>query len=110
MTTAKRRIVPCVPHRVTRVQDATGSHIEPPLNPDAPELDRLCWLAAVTELDSRVPVRVAHLRDTQSPVKYFVTVGRSGGGAMSFGQAWLWMSGAGIGAQEARRGAPERAA
>lgn len=40
---------------VQRVTTETGSHIEPPLDQDASDLDKLRWLAAVVEHDGCFP-------------------------------------------------------
>lgn len=105
--TCRCRIVPCVPMRVARIHtvngDGVSSRVEPPLGPEASEVDQLRWKAAVCEMDTRVPVRIDHIPDMRAGRRFFVTVGLSGGSAMSFSDAWQLLSGVELGAQEARR-------
>lgn len=84
---------------VIRVPDATGSHIEPPLNPDWPELAKLEWKAAVTEIDTGLRVRVYEA----GPSLYAVTVGGTSTSSRSYFDSWDYLTAITIGAQEARR-------
>lgn len=93
---------------VTRVQDATGDHIEPPLDEAWDDFTKLRWHAEVTALDSGLKVHVEDgaLRDDNDnlvPGWYGVTVGRTGSAAFDFRSAWTYLNGVGTGGREAGR-------
>lgn len=84
---------------VARVPDATGSHIEPALDPDWPELTKLEWKAAVTQIDTGLRINIHEI----GPDRYAVTVGGSSSSSRSYYDAWDYLTAVTIGAQEAQR-------
>lgn len=83
-------------HRVIvqRISTEHGSHIIPALDEAWPEIERLRWYAAVTELDVGCPVRISC--EFPGP-KYAVVVG-SVSATLGFRDAWLYLTGVAAGA------------
>ena len=88
---------------VTRIEDATGSHIEPPLDETWDDLTKLTWHAAVITHDTGIPIHVGYYGG-----RYGIQVGdaRSGGshslGGRSYDSAWTLIVGIHLGAQAAQ--------
>ncbi|MFF6847127.1 hypothetical protein [Streptomyces antimycoticus] len=90
---------------VTRIHDATGSHIEPPLDPAWDDDTKLAWHAAVIAHDTGIIIDV---RDSEytidgKPVHgyYDLIVGSSSIGPLSFWPAWDYLNGVSTGATQA---------
>ncbi|UAW08338.1 hypothetical protein SEA_WHITNEY_91 [Gordonia phage Whitney] len=95
------------PMTVTRVRDDNGSHIEPPLDSDWSELDKLRWKAGVVIADAGVPLRIS-LDDSTRLSRNGVDVpgiyGLKIGGwhsARGFHDMWDYLNGVSAGAVEA---------
>jgi ABC-type Fe3+ transport system substrate-binding protein len=90
---------------ITRVQDATGSHIEPPLDATWTDLTKLQWQAAVVAHDTGLTVQVrdrARLNGGR-PIDgwYGISVGSNSGSAYDFHEAWTFLTGVAVGASQA---------
>ena len=79
-----------------RIELLGRSEIHPPLDPTWPPLKRLRWRAAVARVDTGLRVLV-------HPVGggYSVQVGMSSCSAMYYTDAWLYISGVIVGAEQA---------
>lgn len=77
---------------VRRVRERNGSHIEPPLDPDWSQLDKLHWHAAVVLVDSGLVIRVEAAREKPGR---FVLFGAAAYGSpyYRFDEAWDEMNG-----------------
>lgn len=51
---------PRIKYHVKRVHDDNGSHIEPPMDNNWPDIDKLRWWAAVAEADTGKDLVVEH--------------------------------------------------
>lgn len=95
---------------VARVQHECGSHIEPELDPDWDYETKLRWHAAVTAVDTGLPVRLyrgGSYRDGKpEPNVWAVTVGRFSHSAMGFRPLWTFLNGVTTGAQAVRKDSP----
>ncbi|MBI0293317.1 hypothetical protein JBE04_02080 [Streptomyces sp. PRKS01-29] len=86
---------------VTRTHDATGSHIEPPLDQSWDEPTKLAWHAAVIAHDTGITVQVHH----HSNDRYGICIGdmSAGGqtivGGHTYQSAWEFVGAVGIGAE-----------
>ncbi|QMU19333.1 hypothetical protein [Gordonia rubripertincta] len=94
------------PMAVTRVHTENGSHIEPPLNPDWSELDKLRWKAGVVIADAGVPLRITlndNARYTSDGVDIPVYGLQLGSMSTSrrFHAMWDYLNGVSAGAVEA---------
>lgn len=96
---------------VIRVQDESGSHIEPPLDETWTDLDKLRWHAAVVAADTglRVSVQAAE-QYTKAGVRweievglYSVNVGFSATSGLRFDRAWTYLNGVSTGSAQTRR-------
>lgn len=96
-------------HRMTvrRIQDGIHSRVEPPLDHAWDELTRLRWHAAVVEHDTGVPVSVTDaaywINDEPVDGLYAVNVGWSSNAPYTADEAWVFLSGVSVGADQARR-------
>ncbi|WP_275558514.1 hypothetical protein [Streptomyces sp. 5-6(2022)] len=90
---------------VTRIHDATGSHIEPPLDPAWSDLNKLRWHAAVTAHDTGIAATVQDATYTIDgkpvPGHYDIIVGASSIGPFDFRSAWDYLNGVSTGATAA---------
>jgi hypothetical protein len=84
---------------VTRVQDATGSHIEPPLDQAWDDLTKLTWHAAVVTRETGLAIRI----DQFERGSYGLVIGCTGLSERDFHSAWDYLNGVSTGATEARR-------
>lgn len=93
--------------KVERVSDETGSHIEPPLQDDWSDLERLQWHAAVVECDAgvRVTIKPANAwhnglrRSGVYNISYSHERMSGSSSAYTFGQAWTFLNGIELGAR-----------
>jgi hypothetical protein len=76
------------PPKVARVEDDSGTHIEPPLDQSWSEIQKLQWAAAVAELDSGLRLRVVQSGDWSFPFGIQHSVWQSPHYALSYGDAW----------------------
>ena len=88
--------------KVRRIHTETGSHIEPPLDPNWSDLTKLQWVADVVEHDFGLRLEVrGHPLD--EPDRFAVTAtadGQSFGSAYySFNEAWFRINMLGQGAE-----------
>ncbi|MCF3939927.1 hypothetical protein [Gordonia tangerina] len=95
------------PMTVTRVRYVGGSHIEPPLDPDWSEMDKLRWHAGAVIADAGVPLRITlddHSRlscnGVDVPRMYGLTLG-TWQSIHSFHDMWDYLNGVRAGAVEA---------
>ncbi|OCH80290.1 hypothetical protein [Gordonia sp. UCD-TK1] len=95
------------PMTVTRVHTERGSHIEPPLDPEWSQLDKLRWQAGVVIADAGVPLRISLDDDTRLsrngvdvPGIYGLKIG-SWHSARGFHDMWDYLNGVSAGAVEA---------
>lgn len=96
---------------VTRVNTGRGSHIEPPLNPDWPDLTKLEWKAAVVEMDTGLRARVREGGHDELvggawkpiPNSYQLRIGTGSIGPLAFRSAWDVLTGAETGARVTHR-------
>ncbi|MFC8278454.1 hypothetical protein ACFUJR_39305, partial [Streptomyces sp. NPDC057271] len=80
---------------VTRVHTQRGSHIEPPLDPNWDNLTKLRWHAAVVAHETGLTVEVEPQPEASD---YSVTiVGSSSAAAYTYREAWVYLSGIGVG-------------
>ena len=86
---------------VERVVTGTESHIEPPIDPDWPQAQKLAWHAAVVAVDMGINVSVheGSLRELIDGVwhpvadSYSIGFGSSSDGALDYRDAWTYLSG-----------------
>lgn len=92
------------PMTVERVQTATGSRIEPPLNDRWSEEDQLRWKAAVVSADTglRIELNVQDRVAWFHAKQYGYSTAGSGGGSYDRNEMWTLLSGFSIGASAAR--------
>lgn len=87
--------------------DDGSSHIEPPLDQEWSELEKLKWKAEVASDDSGLEIGVApgeyHIGGVRQPYFYTVNTPHSSSGPHTFDEAWTRMNGIVTGAQEVRR-------
>lgn len=83
---------------VERIHTATGSHIEPPLDPSWPAVDKLRWNAAVVLADTGLKLRV-HVAAGSMMTKYAVTGNGFSGQHLSYNEAWQYITHLGTGAE-----------
>lgn len=92
---------------VVRVHDATGSHIEPPLDQNDSNLNKLRWHAAVVTVDCGREVRVVESdikRRTligtwrRIPGQYLALYGNATAMIGDYASAWAWLNGFAAGA------------
>jgi len=92
---------------VTRVHEAGGSHIEPPLDQAWDELTRLTRKAAAVTLDTGLDIAVTEAKYFSNGVRqqgfYNTVVGSSSTGPCSFRSTWDYLNGVSIGATQATR-------
>ena len=95
------------PMDVSRVQDASGSHIEPALDQRWSELDQLRWKAGVVAADAgiRVEIQTNVLRRNGRvvPGRYGIAYMGGGGYACDFECMWSLLNGIELGAKLAKR-------
>lgn len=87
---------------VERIQDANGTHIEPPLNPNWTGLEKLQWWAAVTALDAGLPQDLFVVDEQEhegQPPTYSLSWHGEGMAGMQYTVAWSTLAGVGIGAR-----------
>jgi ABC-type Fe3+ transport system substrate-binding protein len=84
---------------VTRVHDANGSHIEPPLDQAWDDLTKLTWHAAVVTHETGLAIRV----DQFERGSYGLAIGGTGLSERDFHSAWDYLNGVSTGATEAQR-------
>ncbi|MFD4740589.1 hypothetical protein ACFWNQ_24975 [Streptomyces virginiae] len=83
---------------VHRIRTDRGSHIEPALDPAWPDATKLQWHAAVTALDTGLPIHV----HVAARSEYGLTVGNTGAAPFTYREAWEYLNGASAGATAAR--------
>lgn len=87
--------------------DDGSSHIEPPLDQEWSDLEKLKWKAEVSSDDSGLEIHVApgqyYIEDERQPYFYTVNLPHSSSGPHTFNEAWTHMNGIVSGAQEVRR-------
>lgn len=92
---------------VTRVDEASGSHIEPPLDQAWDNLTKLTWKAAVVTLDTGLGINVKEANYSTNGVRnngfYNTIVGHSSMGPLDFRSTWDYLNGVSTGATQARR-------
>ncbi|MCX4605493.1 hypothetical protein OG402_34050 [Streptomyces anulatus] len=92
---------------VTQVHEASGSHIEPPLDQAWDELTKLTWKAAVVTLDTGLDVAITEAHYFTNGVRnqgfYNAVVGHSSIGPLNFRSTWDYLSGVSTGATQASR-------
>lgn len=92
---------------ITRVHDAKGSHIEPPLDPAWDDLAMLTWKAAVVAHDTGITINVCpgnYEIDGEALSGYYnVVVGSTSLGPLNYRSVWDYLSGVTTGARNARR-------
>ena len=74
---------------VVRIDSASGSSVQPALDPHWSALTQLEWKAAVVAADTGVPIRVFEAE----PGDFSLIVGRVSSGADSFDRAWTYLNG-----------------
>lgn len=91
--------------KVTRVKDATGTHIKPPLDQTWDEETKLRWHAAVVAHDTGLTVGLHPHADALGRTWYGITIGEIDKGGQSslaggpYRDAWDLLSHVSIGAQ-----------
>jgi len=86
--------------KVERVEDETGSHIEPPLDQKSSPLEKLRWHAAVLEADTGALIGIA-----QNEHGFGIGGDGWGVGPMTFDQCWTFINGYALGIRgESREG------
>ncbi|WP_097982796.1 hypothetical protein [Streptomyces sp. f150] len=92
---------------VTRVDEAGGSHIEPPLDQAWADLTKLAWKVAVVTLDTRLDIAVTEAKYFSNGARqqgfYNIVVGFSITGPLDFRSTWDYLNGVSTGATQARR-------
>lgn len=94
---------------VHRVHTERGSHIEPPLNEDWSNLDKLRWSLAVSLHDAGQPLDLMDVRESDYRINgvpqeaYDVTGPDGSSGATGFHATWTLISGIGYGLRTARQ-------
>jgi hypothetical protein len=103
---------------VTRIHTATGSHIEPPLEPEWSDFKKLLWHATVVEADTgiRLVVTEGGMKRRQSdggwaavPGAYTIAYGNGSISAFDFERAWSFINGVTLGAELAAKRTEESA-
>lgn len=94
------------PMTVTRVHDSGGSHIEPPLDPEWSDIEKMRWQAGVVLVESGVTVRINDdarysVNGVDIPV-IGIQIGSSST-SRTFHAAWDYLNGVSAGAREAMR-------
>lgn len=87
-----------IPSAVQRVDDATGSHIEPPLDENWSDLQKLQWHAAVTALDTGCEVTVKEVRRNLFSVSWRTATMSTSTSGSPFYVTWTYLSGMAAGA------------
>ncbi|MFJ2717441.1 hypothetical protein [Streptomyces sp. NPDC087437] len=80
------------PMQVTRVHDANGSHIEPPLDSSWGQAHKLQWQAAVVAHDTGLTIRLHPFVDPLGRVEYGITVGHISLRTLPYAHAWEALS------------------
>jgi hypothetical protein len=90
---------------VTRIHTDSGSHVEPPLDEDWPNLDKLRWLAALAAHDGGMDTRlVVTLNDWDVKRESFsITYDIGLTSPYSYTDAWTLLNGIAIGAEIVQR-------
>jgi hypothetical protein len=97
------------PMHVVRVQDDTGTHIEPALDQTWDEVTKLRWHAAVVAHDTGLRIELHPHLGEDGHYQYGVNIGEiDGGGLSSFNvgaylDAWYALTHISIGAESVRR-------
>lgn len=83
--------------KVSRVTTDHGTHIEPALDQSWTPIKKLCWHAAVVQLDTGIHIEVDFANYTRGGKKqhgfYDVKVGASTAGPFTFQAAWSYLNG-----------------
>jgi len=91
---------------VQRVNDEAGSHIEPALDPDWDEPTKLAWHAAAVAHDTGLTIRLHdeawELNGKPMPGYYGIGVGRSSCSSFTYRDAWSYLNGVSVGAENVR--------
>lgn len=91
--------------QITRVRDATGSHIEPELDESWDETRKLQWNAAVVSHDTGLTIAVHPHKDHQGHALYGLGIGDPHKGGMtsisagSYDDAWTFLGAVSTGVQ-----------
>lgn len=86
------------PLEVRRVEDETGTHIEPPLG-DWPDIDRIRWNAGVLLVDHGVEIHTTEISPGLFAFHGVYPHGVAWGvSARPFGDAWTFLNGCATGA------------
>lgn len=96
--------------KVQRIQTETGSYIDPPCQKWWSDETKLEWDAAVASVDTGLPISIHYGEYRRGGfkvpgVKYCVRVGYSSTSPKTFSDAWVYISGVVVGAQQAKRAA-----
>ncbi|HEX2244280.1 MAG TPA: hypothetical protein VHK27_13730 [Gammaproteobacteria bacterium] len=87
---------------VRRIPTDTGSYIEPPLEQDYSDDEKIAWHAAVIALDTGATIRVfAHFENHRRSYSIMIP-GHYSGSSRGFQQIWEWLNGFDIGYRTAR--------
>jgi hypothetical protein len=92
---------------VTRVEDATGTHIEPPLDQTWDEETKLRWQAAVVAHDTGLTIGLHPHHPTHGRTQYGITIGEINKGGQTslsmrpYYDAWDALTHISIGAKAA---------
>lgn len=87
------------PRTVRRVSHEGGSHIEPPLEDDWSDLDKLVWCAGVVKFDGGIEILVTKWSDERFSLSGKTPVRSWSMGAESFNAAWSRLVAMGMGAE-----------
>lgn len=74
---------------ITRVQDGRIDLVEPPLDPNWTEAEKLAWHAATVAHDTCLHIQVRE----DTPGRYALIVGHVGTSAMPMRDAWSYLNG-----------------
>jgi len=94
---------------VRRVKTTHGSHIEPPLNDDWTDLEKLQWHLAVTLHDSGKPADLFTIRQDDSRLgrkAYALEWNYGGMSPMTYGSMWTLIDGISMGFEFATKDEP----
>ena len=89
---------------VQRIHSANGSHIEPPLESDWSDLEKLRWRAAVVEHDNRLPEGT--IKVTEHPHNFCIQTPGSSMSVIGLHDTWSVLTGIDIGLRLATRERP----